>query len=136
MGEYLSEGLNDLKRKYPKIVLDVRGRGLFQAIRLNFQQDLASKLVDISKHPLFRTYQTVLIAGLPRDLYERHTTPVHFHPGARDTLPFLPPLIIPPAPTPRLVPPLPPTSPPPPHPLPPPHTPPLPAHPPPPPPPP
>src|SRR3546814_16378670 len=70
MGEYLSEGLNDLKRKYPKIVLDVRGRGLFQAIRLNFQQDLASKLVDISKNPLFRTYQTVLIAGLTRDLYE------------------------------------------------------------------
>ncbi|HEY9578961.1 MAG TPA: aspartate aminotransferase family protein [Rhizorhapis sp.] len=103
MGEYLSEGLNDLKRKYPKIVLDVRGRGLFQAIRLNFQQDLASKLVDISKNPLFRTYQTVLIAGLTRDLYERHNILVHFQPGARDILHFMPPMIIAPGHIDRLV---------------------------------
>src|SRR3546814_1116789 len=69
-------------------------RGLFQAIRLDFQQDLASKLVDISKNPLFRTYQTVLIAGLTRDLYERHNILVHFQPGARDILHFMPPMII------------------------------------------
>src|SRR3546814_1558983 len=103
MGEYLSEGINDLKRKYPKIGLDVRGRWLFQASRLNFQQDLASKLVDISKNPLFRTYQTVLIAGLTRDLYERHNILVHFQPGARDILHFMPPMIIAPGHIDRLV---------------------------------
>src|SRR3546814_14795104 len=94
MGEYLSEGLNDLKRKYPKIVLDVRGRGLFQAIRLNFQQDLASKLVDISNNPLFRTYKTVLIAGLTRAPYERHNILVLFPPDDRAILPFLLPMFI------------------------------------------
>src|SRR3546814_17110806 len=83
MCEYLSEGLNDLKRKYPKIVLDVRGRGLFQPIRLNFQQALAYILVDISKNPLFRTYQTVLIAGLTQDPYKRHNIPVPFPPGPK-----------------------------------------------------
>src|SRR3546814_11143444 len=66
MGEYLSEGLNDLKRKYQKIVLDVSGRGLFQHISLNSQQDLASTLVDISNNPSFRTYRPILLARPPR----------------------------------------------------------------------
>src|SRR3546814_10704526 len=85
------------------MVRDVRGRGLLQAIRLNFQQDLASKLVDISKNPLFRTYQTVLIAGLTRELYERHNILVHLQLGARDILHFMPPLIIAPGHIDRLV---------------------------------
>src|SRR3546814_2260485 len=62
-----------------------------------------SKLVDISKNPLFRTYQTVLIAGLTRDLYERHNILVHFQPGARDILHFMPPMIIAPGHIDRLV---------------------------------
>src|SRR3546814_9180834 len=72
-------------------------------MRLNVQKDLASKLVDISKNPLFRTYQTVLIAGLTRDLYERHNILVHFQPGARDILHFMPPMIIAPGHIDRLV---------------------------------
>jgi acetylornithine/succinyldiaminopimelate/putrescine aminotransferase len=94
MGAYLSKGLNGLKKKYPKNILEVRGMGLFQAIRLNFQQDLAAKLVDISKNPLFLTYQTVLVAGLTRELYERHNILAHFQPGARDILHFMPPFVV------------------------------------------
>ncbi|MCF8709012.1 class-III pyridoxal-phosphate-dependent aminotransferase [Rhizorhapis sp. SPR117] len=94
MGDYLAKGLHGLKQKYPGTVLEVRGKGLFQAIRLNFQQDMASKLVDISRNPLFLTYQTVLIASLARELYERHNLLVHFQPGARDMLHFMPPLIV------------------------------------------
>ncbi len=94
MGEYLSKGLHDLKAKHPKQVLDVRGRGMFQAIQLNFQQGLASSLIDISKNPLFLTYQTVLIGALTRELYERHNILVHFQPGARDLLHFMPPFIV------------------------------------------
>ena len=94
MGAYLSKGLNGLKRKYPKNILEVRGMGLFQAIRLNFQQDLAAKLVDISKNPLFLTYQTVLVAGLTRELYERYNILTHFQPGARDILHFMPPFVV------------------------------------------
>src|SRR3546814_3082270 len=60
-------------------------------------------MVDISKNPLFRTYQTVLIAGLTRDLYERHNLLVHFQPGARDILHFMPPMIIAPGHIDRLV---------------------------------
>jgi acetylornithine/succinyldiaminopimelate/putrescine aminotransferase len=94
MGDYLSKGLNGLKAKYPKQVLEVRGRGMFQAIRLNFHQDLVSKLVDISKNSLFKTYQTVLICALTRELYDRHNILVHFQPGARDILHFMPPFVV------------------------------------------
>ena len=93
MGAYLKKGLNSLKAKYPKTVLDVRGMGLFQAIRLNFQPALISSLVDISKNPLFNTYQTVLLSGLARELYDTHNILVHFQPGHRDILHFMPPLI-------------------------------------------
>ncbi|WEX75267.1 aspartate aminotransferase family protein [Sinorhizobium numidicum] len=92
-GQYLSKRLHELKSKYPKQILDVRGRGLFQAIRLNFHQELVSKLVDISKNPLFQTYQTVLIGAVTRQLFERHNILVHFQPGARDILHFMPPFV-------------------------------------------
>ena len=94
MGEYFNNALNALKTKHPKNVLEVRGRGLFQAIRLNFQQELASKLVDISSNTLFQTYQTVLIGAVTRELYESHNVLVHFQPGARDILHFMPPFIV------------------------------------------
>lgn len=94
MGVYLSGRLQELQRKHPRTILDVRGRGLFQAIRLNFGQALAAKLVDISSNPMFRTYQTVLIGALARELYERHDILVHFQPGARDILHFMPPFTI------------------------------------------
>ncbi len=94
MGGYLSRRLHDLKAKHPKRILDVRGRGLFQAMRLNFGQELATRLVDISKNPLFTTYQTVLIGALARELYERHDILVHFQPGARDIIHFMPPFIV------------------------------------------
>ncbi len=94
MGEYLTKRLNELKAKHPKHIIDVRGRGTFQAARLNFGQDWASKLVDVSKNHLFQTYQTVLIGALTRELYERHDILVHFQPGARDLLHFMPPFIV------------------------------------------
>jgi acetylornithine/succinyldiaminopimelate/putrescine aminotransferase len=93
-GNYLAERLRQLQKRHPRRILAVRGRGLFQAIRLNFGQELASRLVDIKKNPLFTTYQTVLIAAVARELYERHDIVVHFQPGARDILHFMPPFIV------------------------------------------
>ncbi len=94
MGLYLKERLQSLQQKYPKNVLDVRGKGMFQAVQLNFGQKLVSGLVDISKNPLFVTYQTVLIGAVARELFERHNILVHFQPGARDILHFMPPFIV------------------------------------------
>ncbi len=94
MGLYLKERLQSLQKKYPNNVLDVRGKGMFQAVQLNFGQKLVANLMDISKNPLFVTYQTVLIGAVARELFERHNILVHFQPGARDILHFMPPFIV------------------------------------------
>lgn len=94
MGRYLEQRLEALRLKYPQTLLEVRGRGLFRAIRLNFREDLAAKFIDISSNPLFLTYQTVLIGALARQLFERHDVLVHFQPGARDMLHFMPPFTV------------------------------------------
>jgi acetylornithine/succinyldiaminopimelate/putrescine aminotransferase len=94
MGIYLKERLQALQKKYPKNVLDVRGKGMFQAVRLNFGQKLVANVPKISNNPLFVTYQTVLIGALTRELFERHNILVHFQPGARDILHFMPPFIV------------------------------------------
>ncbi|HUD93446.1 aspartate aminotransferase family protein [Sphingobium sp.] len=94
MGDYLEARLEGLRIKYPGTLVDVRGRGLFRAIRLNFREDLAARLVDVSTNPLFLTYQTVLIGAVARMLFERHNILVHFQPGARDILHFMPPFTV------------------------------------------
>ena len=94
MGDYLEARLEALHIKYPRTLLEVRGRGLFRAIRLNFREDMAAKLVDVTNNPLFLTYQSVLIGALARQLFDRHGVLVHFQPGARDMLHFMPPFIV------------------------------------------
>ncbi|MDG5747607.1 aspartate aminotransferase family protein [Qipengyuania sp. XHP0207] len=94
MGDYMDARFRELQDKYPRTILEVRGKGCFKAIRFNFGQSLAEKLVDIRTNPLFTTYQTVLIGSLTRELYERHDILCHFQPGARDLLHFMPPFIV------------------------------------------
>lgn len=94
MGAYLEARLEALRAKHPRTLIDVRGRGLFRAIRLNFHEDLAARLVDISNSKLFLTYQSVLIGAVARQLFEQHNVLVHFQPGARDILHFMPPFVV------------------------------------------
>ena len=94
MGDYMHGRFLELREKHPRSILEVRGKGCFKAIRFNFGQALAEKLVDIRTNPLFTTYQTVLIGSLTRELYERHNILCHFQPGARDLLHFMPPFIV------------------------------------------
>jgi acetylornithine/succinyldiaminopimelate/putrescine aminotransferase len=94
MGEYLRAGLERIQSKYPRSVVSLRGKGCFQAIELNFGQDLAAKVVDVRKNPLFVTWETVLVGAMARELFERHGVLVHFQPGARDLLHFMPAYIV------------------------------------------
>ena len=50
--------------------------------------------MDSSNNALFKTYQSVLIAALVRELYEHHNILTHFQPGALDILHFIPPLVV------------------------------------------
>lgn len=103
IGEHLKSGLSRLKAKYPQKVVELRGKGCFQAVRLNFGEELAAKMVDIRKNPVFVTYQTVLIGALTRELFERHSILTHFQPGAREVLHFMPPYVVEEAQVDRLV---------------------------------
>jgi acetylornithine/succinyldiaminopimelate/putrescine aminotransferase len=94
MGDSMRARLERLRDKYPRTVLEIRGKGCFQAVRFNFGQELAAKLVDIRNNPLFVTYHTILIGALTRELYERHGIVAHFQPGARELLHFMPPFVV------------------------------------------
>jgi acetylornithine/succinyldiaminopimelate/putrescine aminotransferase len=94
MGSYFGKKLLGLQEKYPKTVLEVMGKGLFRSIRLNFHQDLVSRMVDISNNSLFQSYQAVMVGALTRQLYERYNILVHFLPYARDVIHFMPPFIV------------------------------------------
>lgn len=94
MGQHLTARLLALQAKHPARITDVRGRGLFQGLRLNFGQDMLTGFPAITRNQMFQTYQTVLIGALTRELYDRHDILVHFQPGARDILHFMPPLIV------------------------------------------
>ena len=52
MGAYLRKGLNGLKKKYPKNILEVRGMGLFQAIRLYSPAGFCSEVGGHFKKPI------------------------------------------------------------------------------------
>lgn len=93
-GNYFHERLLELKGKHPKTILEVRGRGLFQALRFSFSQNLISRILDLSSSDIFRTYQSVMIGALNRELYVRHNVLTHFQPGALDIMHFMPPLIV------------------------------------------
>lgn len=94
MGAYLRTGLELLKAKYPGKILSLRGKGCFQAIEFNFGQQAAGKVLDVRRNPLFVTYETVLVGALTRELFERHGILVHFQPGARDLIHFMPPFVV------------------------------------------
>lgn len=94
LGNYLRGGLEKLHQKYPRKIVSLRGKGCFQAIELNFGQQIAEKAIYTRKNSLFVTYETVLIGAMARELYERHDILVHFQPGARDLLHFMPPYVV------------------------------------------
>lgn len=94
VGGYFGKRLETLQEKYPDQVREVLGRGLFRAVRFMFQEDLARRVIDTSKNPYFKTFQSVLMTATIRELFERHRVLSHFQPGAPDTLHFMPPLVV------------------------------------------
>lgn len=94
MGEYFGGRLRALQEKHPKTIAEVRGRGLFQALRFRFKENFAAKVAGITGNEIFRSYQSVMIGALNRELYQRHNVLTHFQPGALDVMHFMPPLIV------------------------------------------
>lgn len=96
-GEYLRAGLIDLKKRHPDKISELRGRGLFQGIRFNFMEfgrALGKQMRNYVGFDIFRTLDSVFMAGLIRELYCRHNILVHFSSTDPDVLHIMPPLII------------------------------------------
>ncbi|MEK9499886.1 aspartate aminotransferase family protein [Gaopeijia maritima] len=94
LGEYFGGRLRALQERHPKTVAEVRGRGLFQALRFRFKETFAARVAGITGNEIFRSYQSVMIGALSRELYTRHDVLTHFQPGALDILHFMPPLVV------------------------------------------
>lgn len=94
LGDYFGERLRALQAAHPKTVAEVRGKGLFQALRFRFKETFAARVAGITGNEIFRTYQSVMIGALNRELYQRHGVLTHFQPGALDILHFMPPLVV------------------------------------------
>ncbi len=92
-GAYLGRALELLQQKHPDTVLEVYGKGLFRAMRLNFREHLVQKVMDTSKSSLFATARSVLMGAVVRKLSEKGVL-VHFQPGAPDIMHFMPPLVV------------------------------------------
>jgi putrescine aminotransferase len=93
-GDYLKSKLLRLKDRYNDQILEIRGRGLLQAIRFDFQKSKFSRLVDTSRFGFFRTFDSIMMACLIRQLHVEHGILTHFSTSDPDVLHIMPPLIV------------------------------------------
>ncbi len=93
-GFYFQSKLEALQAKHPKSILEIRGKGLFKALKFNFREELINKVIDTEKNVFFKSYQSILISAMVRELFERHQVLVHFQPGAANVMHFMPALVV------------------------------------------
>ncbi len=93
-GAYLKTKLEKLQQKYPNKIVSLKGRGLMQAIQLNFRNIFNDSKFEIPDMPLVDTFDKVMMASLIRTLYEKHDIIAHFADSNIDTLHIMPPLIV------------------------------------------
>ncbi len=93
-GEYLKGQLEKLKNKYPNKITSIKGRGLMQAIQLNFRNIFQDSKFEIPNNPLIDTFEKAMMASLIRGLYSKHNIIAHFSDSNIDTLHIMPPLVV------------------------------------------
>jgi acetylornithine/succinyldiaminopimelate/putrescine aminotransferase len=91
-GDYLREKLLKLQEKYPKKIIELRGEGLLQGIRFDFNRGLS--LFDKAKLGVFQTIDSAYMASTVRELVSRYNILCHFSAGAPDVLHVMPPLVV------------------------------------------
>ncbi len=81
-GEYLSAKLQELQKKYPGEIKELRGRGLIQGVKFAFSRNTLNLL------------DTVMMVSLVRELYRRHDIIAHFSGSDPTILHIMPPLVV------------------------------------------
>jgi acetylornithine/succinyldiaminopimelate/putrescine aminotransferase len=90
--EFFMKKLLELKVKYPSMINEVTGKGLFIGITFNFIP-FEKKIKDV-KIPFVKDIKVVLMGSILRYLYRKHNLLTHFTPPRPDMLVIMPPLII------------------------------------------
>ncbi len=93
-GDYLFKKLLELKEKYPKVIKEISGRGLFLGLKFNFSKEIFENKFGIANFGILETVDKVLISSVMRELYESYNILTHFIPPDLSTLHIMPPLIV------------------------------------------
>ena len=91
-GEFFIKKILDLKLKYPSMISDVIGKGLFIGITFNFVP--FEKNVKGVNIPFINDIKVVFMGSILRYLYRKHNLLTHFTPPRPDMLVIMPPLTI------------------------------------------
>lgn len=96
-GDFLKGALLELRNRHPDKILEIRGRGLLQGVRFNFNalgKRLADRFTDSSALQIFKTIDGALMACIIRELVREHGIVVHFASSDPDLLHVMPPLVV------------------------------------------
>ena len=91
-GDYFFHELNKLKKKYPKMINNIIGEGLYLGVEFNFVP-FENNIKNISI-PFINDFKVILMGSIVRNLYREYGILSHFTPPRPDMLIIMPPLII------------------------------------------
>jgi len=91
-GKYLKDGLLDLMEKYPRLIKEIKGRGLFLGIRFNYDKQLIKKFISKTGTSLDETIDSLYITSILTEYYRSHNILTFF--ATNDILQVMPSLIV------------------------------------------
>ena len=92
-GSLFIQKLEILKQQYPDVIKDIRGRGFFIGIEFNFKKEWISSIIKNKKSPILKTWDSIFIASLFRELFEKYNILTVFVDSDPNILHIMPPLI-------------------------------------------
>jgi len=93
-GKYLINRLEALKQKHPRVIREIRGRGLLLGIRFNYDVQSIRKFLSNAIPGVIKTVDSILIASIVSELYGKYHIITHFSNSDLDVLQVMPPLIV------------------------------------------
>ncbi len=91
-GNYFSNELDKIQKKYPKVINKIVGEGLYLGIVFNFTP--FKNFVKDIHIPFINDFKVILMGSILRHLYREFGILTHFTPPRPDMLVIMPPLII------------------------------------------
>ena len=86
--DYTFKELNNLKKKYPKLIKNIKGKGLFIGIEFDFDNIISNVVFKKIKIPFIKNIKTVLMGSLIREYLHKYNILLHFTNSQPETLVF------------------------------------------------